>query len=295
MGDRDRDRRMSNSRVYVGNLPPDVRERDIEDVFRKYGRVQHCDLRTNKGPPFAFVDFEDKRDAEDAVHGRDGYDLDGYKIRVEFPRALRDRDGGRGGNRFGDRNGGGFGGRGGYGDRRGGGFGGDRRGGGANLRRSKYRVIISGLPPSGSWQDLKDHLREAGDVCYADVSKDGSGVAEFMRYEDMKYAIKKLDDTKFRSHEGETGYIRIKAEDRGSRSPRSPAGRSRSRSPVTRAPRATSPGAEANGEKRGSDSAAERSGGGKRDRSGSRSRSRSSHSKSRSKTPASRSPSRERE
>ena len=124
------------------------------------------------------------RDAEDAVHGRDGYDLDGYKIRVEFPRecflfifpsvnsvdvlswisclvilpgldglltdfvfrsgALRgDRDG-RGGNRYGDRNGsggGGGGGRGGYGDRR---FGGDRRGGGANLRRSKYRVIISG-------------------------------------------------------------------------------------------------------------------------------------------------------
>lgn len=293
MGDRDRDRRTSNSRVYVGNLPPDVRERDLEDVFRKYGRMQHCDLRTNKGPPFAFVDFEDKRDAEDAVHGRDGYDLDGYKIRVEFPRALRgDRDG-RGGNRYGDRNGsggGGGGGRGGYGDRR---FGGDRRGGGANLRRSKYRVIISGLPPSGSWQDLKDHLREAGDVCYADVSKDGSGVAEFMRYEDMKYAIKKLDDTKFRSHEGETSYIRIKAEERGSRS-KSPAGRSRSRSPVTRAPRAASPSADANGEKRGSDSAADRSGG-KRDRSGSRSRSHSSHSKSRSKTPASRSPSRERE
>ena len=30
MGDRDRDRRTSNSRVYVGNLPPDVRERDLE-------------------------------------------------------------------------------------------------------------------------------------------------------------------------------------------------------------------------------------------------------------------------
>ena len=68
------------------------------------------------------------------------------------------------------------------------------------------QAFVVGLPPSGSWQDLKDHLREAGDVCYADVSKDGSGVAEFMRYEDMKYAIKKLDDTKFRSHE-----VRLKA------------------------------------------------------------------------------------
>ena len=44
-------------------------------------------------------------------------------------------------------------------------------------------------------------MREAGDVCYADVYKDGSGVVEFMRYEDMKNSIRKLDDSKFRSHE----------------------------------------------------------------------------------------------
>jgi hypothetical protein len=61
--------------------------------------------------------------------------------------------------------------------------------------------IKIGLPPSGSWQDLKDHMREAGDVCFADVTRDGSGHVEFLREEDMKYAIKKLDDTKFRSHE----------------------------------------------------------------------------------------------
>lgn len=62
-------------------------------------------------------------------------------------------------------------------------------------------VCFLGLPPSGSWQDLKDHMREAGDVCFADAFKDGSGVVEFLRYEDMKYAIKKLDDSRFRSHE----------------------------------------------------------------------------------------------
>ena len=62
-------------------------------------------------------------------------------------------------------------------------------------------IFFVGLPPTGSWQDLKDHMREAGDVCYADVFKDGSGVVEFLRQEDMKYAIKKLDDSRFRSHE----------------------------------------------------------------------------------------------
>ena len=44
-------------------------------------------------------------------------------------------------------------------------------------------------------------MREAGDVCYADVYKDGTGVVEFLQYEDMKYAARKLDDSKFRSHE----------------------------------------------------------------------------------------------
>lgn len=48
---------------------------------------------------------------------------------------------------------------------------------------------------------MKDHMREAGDVCFADVFKDGTGVVEFLRYEDMKYAVKKLDDSRFRSHE----------------------------------------------------------------------------------------------
>jgi len=132
---------------------------------------------------------------------RHGYDYDGYILRVEFPRGDGARRGG-----FSRGPGG-----------RGGGF------GGPPSRRTPYRCLVSGLPPSGSWQDLKDHMREAGDVCYADVFKDGTGVVEFQRRDDMRYAVKKLDDTKFRSHEGEVAYIRVKG-DRSSHS------RSRSRS-----------------------------------------------------------------
>lgn len=201
---------MSNkeTRVYVGNLPPDIRSKDIEDLFYKYGKIAFIDLKNRKGPPFAFIEFEDPRDADDAVYGRDGYDYDGYKLRVEFPKGA----------------GGGFRGRSGGGG--GGGGGGRSRGGG---RRSDYRVLVSGLPPTGSWQDLKDHMRDAGDVCFTDVYKDGTGVCEFVRYEDMKYAIKKLDDSKFKSHEGETSYIRVKRDDGGSRRSRTKS-RSRSRS-----------------------------------------------------------------
>ncbi|XP_072357110.1 serine/arginine-rich splicing factor 6-like, partial [Scyliorhinus torazame] len=113
------------------------------------------------------------RDAQDAVYGRNGYDYGVYRLRVEFQR-------GRGA----------------------GGVGGGSRGRpGPAARRSDFRVIVAGLPSSGSWQDLKDHMREAGDVCYADVLGEGAGVVEFFRKEDMDYAIRKLDDTKFRSHE----------------------------------------------------------------------------------------------
>uniref|UniRef100_A0A3Q4N3P6 Splicing factor, arginine/serine-rich 1 n=1 Tax=Neolamprologus brichardi TaxID=32507 RepID=A0A3Q4N3P6_NEOBR len=168
----------NDCRIYVGNLPPDIRTKDVEDVFYKYGTIRDIDLKNRRGgPPFAFIEFEDPRDADDAVYGRDGYDYDGYRLRVEFPRSGRGSRGGFG-------------------------IGGAPRGRyGPPSRRSEYRVVVSGLPQSGSWQDLKDHMREAGDVCYADVYRDGTGVVEFVRKEDMTYAVRKLDNTKFRSHE----------------------------------------------------------------------------------------------
>ncbi|ESO95309.1 hypothetical protein LOTGIDRAFT_75951, partial [Lottia gigantea] len=204
----------NDNRIYVGNLPPDIRNKDIEDLFYKFGRINYIDLKNKRGPPFAFVQFEDPRDAEDAVHHRDSYDYDGYTLRVEFPRGPNAEGGSSG---FGGATGGG------------------RGRGGPPSRRSEYRVLVSGLPPSGSWQDLKDHMREAGDVCYADVFKDGTGVVEFLRKEDMKYAVRKLDDSKFRSHEGEVSYIRVKEDYRGGGGGAGPVGggaiqRSRSRS-----------------------------------------------------------------
>ncbi|KAG5447021.1 hypothetical protein CRM22_005823 [Opisthorchis felineus] len=197
----------STTKIYVGNLPPDVKTRDVENLFSKYGPIAEIDLKSRRGPPFAFIEFEDELDAADAVRGRDGYNFDGYALRVEFPRGGTASYNGSGGN---------------FNSFRRGGFG---RGGGGPSRRSDFRVVVTGLPPTGSWQDLKDHMREAGDVGYADVFRDGTGVVEFLRYEDMKYAVRKLDDSKFRSHEGESSYIRVREErPYGSRS------RSRSRS-----------------------------------------------------------------
>ncbi|KAJ8338883.1 hypothetical protein SKAU_G00356690 [Synaphobranchus kaupii] len=192
---------MADGRIYVGNLPPDVQERDIEDLFFKYGKIRDIELKNNRGTiPFAFVRFEDPRDAEDAVYGRNGYGFGDCKLRVEYPRSSSSKFSPTGG--------------------------GPRGRFGPPTRRSEFRVIVTGLPPTGSWQDLKDHMREAGDVCFADVQRDGEGVVEFLRREDMEYALRRLDRTEFRSHQGETAYIRVH-EERGSSWGRS---RSRSRS-----------------------------------------------------------------
>ncbi|KAK0423381.1 hypothetical protein QR680_008116 [Steinernema hermaphroditum] len=189
-------------RLYVGNLPSDVRRGEVEDLFEKYGRIKSVDLKDRRGPPFAFVEFEDARDAEDAARGRDGYSFDGRRLRVEFTKGAGPR--GPGGRpMFDDR-----------GRRRQ-----ETRG------RSSFRVLVSGLPRSGSWQDLKDHMRGVGEVCHADVFRDGTGVVEFVSREDMKKAIRELDDTKFRSHEGDSTYIRVREDDDDK-------GRGRSRSPV---------------------------------------------------------------
>jgi len=56
-----RSRGKDDCRLYIGNLPPDVRERDIEDLFDRYGNITRVDLKNKRGAPFAFIEYEDYR------------------------------------------------------------------------------------------------------------------------------------------------------------------------------------------------------------------------------------------
>lgn len=51
----------NDCKVYVGNLPNDIRSRDLEDIFYKYGKIIEVDLHNGRGSPFAFIEFEDPR------------------------------------------------------------------------------------------------------------------------------------------------------------------------------------------------------------------------------------------
>ncbi|XP_041460285.1 serine/arginine-rich splicing factor 7-like isoform X1 [Lytechinus variegatus] len=94
-------------KVYVGNLPSGASRSDLEDEFMKYGPVKNVWVARNP-PGFAFVFFEDHRDAEDAIYNLNNRYICGAKLRVEASSGeKRSRDRGRG---YGG-GGGGYGGR----------------------------------------------------------------------------------------------------------------------------------------------------------------------------------------
>lgn len=92
-----------DAKVYVGELGNNASKQEIEDAFSYYGPLRNVWVARNP-PGFAFVEFEDARDAEDSVRGLDGRTICGRRARVELStgkggRGLRggDRDRGRGG------------------------------------------------------------------------------------------------------------------------------------------------------------------------------------------------------
>ncbi len=85
-------------------------------------------------------------------------------------------------------------------------------------QRSGFRVRVSGLPPSASWQDLKDHMRKAGDVGFTDVDRRGGGVVEYATAEGMDRALRELHQSDFSNRFGEGSRISVE-EERGGGGP----------------------------------------------------------------------------
>ncbi|KAL3229866.1 hypothetical protein MRX96_023497 [Rhipicephalus microplus] len=79
-------------KVYVGNLGSGAAKHEIEAAFTKFGPLRNVWVARNP-PGFAFVEFEDSRDAEDACRALDGSRLCGTRVRVEMSHG-RSRRGG---------------------------------------------------------------------------------------------------------------------------------------------------------------------------------------------------------
>lgn len=75
-----------NSKLFVTKFPDDYSGNDLEDLFEKYGKIREVSMK--KG--YAFVDYYDHHDADEAIDRLDGKDLEGKKTgRMSFQRQRR--------------------------------------------------------------------------------------------------------------------------------------------------------------------------------------------------------------
>jgi len=73
---------MSGCRVFIGRLSYRARESDVERFFKGFGKIRDINLKNGYG----FVEFDDPRDADDAVYELNNRDLCGERVTVELAR-----------------------------------------------------------------------------------------------------------------------------------------------------------------------------------------------------------------
>ena len=113
---------MSN-KLFVGNLSFNMTENDLQDAFAAFGTVVEANLMmdrtTNRPRGFGFVTMSTPDEAQKAIEGMNGKEVDGRALTVNIARPREERPGGGGGGGGGGRRdygggGGGGGGRGRY-------------------------------------------------------------------------------------------------------------------------------------------------------------------------------------
>ena len=176
-------------RCYVGNLSWRTSWQDLKDHFRQVGNVVYAEVmmepgneRRSKG--CGIVEFETPDEAARAILELHDSILEGRKILVREDREDYELK---------------------------------RRGprpprpprhhaphgasqGAAVAPGTGKRIFVSNLAWETSWQDLKDHFKQAGNVVYADVLRDGDrskgcGIVEFSSPEEATGAISNLNET----------------------------------------------------------------------------------------------------
>ncbi len=119
--------------IYVGNLPYNISNDELANVFAQYGEVAAArivmDRDSGRSKGFGFVEMNNNDEANAAIQALNNSEISGRKAVVNEARPREERPRGDFGG-GGERRGGGFGGGFGGGERRGGFGGGDRRGGG---------------------------------------------------------------------------------------------------------------------------------------------------------------------
>ena len=87
--------------IYVGNLPFQTTEQDLDQAFSAYGQVERVqivkDRETGQARGFAFVEMPVDAEADRAMAALNGADLGGRTLTVNEARPREPRAGGGGG------------------------------------------------------------------------------------------------------------------------------------------------------------------------------------------------------
>jgi len=92
---------MSNSKLYVGNLPYSVDDSTLQNNFSEFGSVASAKVMTDRdsgrSKGFGFVEMGSPEEAEAAIRGMNGLSVGGRSIVVNISRPKESTGGGFGG------------------------------------------------------------------------------------------------------------------------------------------------------------------------------------------------------
>ena len=77
-----------SANIYVGNLPYEVTNESLQQIFEKYGEVLSAkvinDKRTGRSKGFGFVEMNSDSEAQNAIQGLNNSELKGRNIKVNI-------------------------------------------------------------------------------------------------------------------------------------------------------------------------------------------------------------------
>ncbi|CAJ1340682.1 unnamed protein product [Effrenium voratum] len=168
-----------SAQVFVGNLPYSTNWQQLKDHMRQVGDVVFCDILPEPGTALGskgcgIVQFASPAAARRAITELTDTEIQGRKIFVREDREHAPRE---------------------------------------RLERESYRreerrgqgrcVFVGNLAYSVSWQDLKDHMRQCGEVLHCDIMAEpgttlgskGCGIVEFASAHAAQRAVHEMTDS----------------------------------------------------------------------------------------------------
>ncbi len=82
-------------KVYVGNLPFGVGQKELEDLFAPFGEVSEAvvisDKYSGRSKGFGFVTFADEASAKKAIEEMNGKEVQGRELKVNEAKPMEPR------------------------------------------------------------------------------------------------------------------------------------------------------------------------------------------------------------